>query len=175
MSSCGRLRRTTFVPAMIVPLLALTSCMGSYKPPVTVTEAARITTIKGYAKTGLGTGANQQYLIATGDVCAPAKKLSGFTVLSGSSKTAAVEPGKLTFIDARSDFLSSSAGYAGVDIISTPCRNIVSFTPEKGRSYTIVQRSEYGRNCRIEIVDDATKAAPIDAKLVDFSPCAKVS
>lgn len=131
--------------------------------------------LKGYAKTGLGTGANQQYLIATGDVCSPAKKLAGFTILSGSTKTAAVEPGKLTFIDARSNFMTSSGGFAGVDILSIPCRNIVSFTPEKGRSYTIVQRSEYGRNCRIEIVDDANKTAPIDAKLVDFSHCAKDS
>jgi hypothetical protein len=121
---------------------------------------------KGYDK-GLKAGAAsvQSYSVLKDGSCVKSKKLARLTWTTGPAKEVQVPAGALIRFEAQTTrHTYATLGY---------CVGMFSFTPQPGHSYSIKHQAIVNVNCRTQVIDLATGAAPADLDHFDRAECTR--
>lgn len=127
-----------------------------------------------------GSRRSVEFLSATGaSACEPAARIVKFKTRTRDAQTriAQFQSGMPIGIVARTESASLTSPMAfGAASASTEidCRSVAVFTPQTGRTYTIVQNEHRDGRCTIDVRDKATNAAPLNLVIRENISCPSV-
>lgn len=147
---------------ILLAALALTpslgACVSTYVQPVESPDVAHITFNR---MPGLdGFGHIQTLVLADGQACDTIQQLDSFTPIS--SNFGKITERRILLPGGGRTWLVAVTTQAGMGMAGgSSCRNMVSFTPARGGRYAVTHMFE-AQSCRMEVIDSATGAAPVD-------------
>lgn len=161
--------RTTALTLLAVTLCA---CGTTQKlsAPATGMDTATITFTRGPGVRDAG--ANYLSVLDRSD-CFAEKGWGAVTPVStigGVSRTFQVEAGRTLYFHFMSLRTGAMTTGGGIGMYQRTCQNVMSFTPESGRTYALQQATPRPDECNASVTDAATNAVPATLQALDLSP-----
>jgi hypothetical protein len=137
-------------------VLVLAGCVGTYKV-ATNANVATIEFLKGYDKGfGLGAASVQFYSISR-EKCGTYQPIATMDMTSGPKAIKPVEANRAIYLEAYAQRYAST--------YNADCQNRVSFVPQPGARYEVVQRAIEVETCHLEVRSLSGAADPEVAHL----------
>jgi hypothetical protein len=125
---------------------------------------------KGYERAELLGGSSQMFVLQPViGVCRKLKYITGINWSDKKHKSRPVPAGASINLFAQTKINSAGGGWMGAQ--SNLCAASVTFTPQPGANYSVIQRAIRPVSCNIEIVDRATGAPPPDLVVNTVKVC----
>jgi len=158
--------------ALISVAAMLSACGTTQKlsPPTTGVEIATITFTKGPGVRDAG--ANYLSVLNRPDCVAEEGwgAVAPVSTIGGLSRTFQVQAGRPLYFHFMSLRTGAVAAGGGVGMYQKTCQNVVSFTPEAGRTYTLQQATPQPAECVASAIDGATNSPPPTLQQLELSP-----
>lgn len=156
------MKRTVLLSAAIVACLAVGG--WAKKPETLGSDQARITFVKGYRES-LSDPKSQFYYIALPacDGRPEFARRSSFIFSTKTQKSHVVDADRVTLVVGNLTFSQTGYSDGAMRVTTSLCHQLAIFKSAPGHAYSVVQRWEPGGGgCVMDVVDEATGAAPPD-------------
>jgi hypothetical protein len=127
---------------------------------------AIVTVAKGYDKGSAldGTGTAQFYDVSDVNQCKGSKRIAKLSWITGAEKSKPIPAGKTMYLTAYTKRYTPG-GLGGLNagqLNVARCENRVSFTPQAGETYRVLQKVEVDKACSMTVVTNSSNIAPAD-------------